>query len=382
LTNVYGYTRGFDTFRDFLSESERQDNLLGELRSFIENHETLFDIAKPINDRLRLLQTHFDEIVTSGRPNVEKTPAAADIDGAALDWLNDGVSEPFFLWLHYMDPHTVFDPADGHLKQFTDRSIPARRRIQLWRWMFDDQEKFRDDPQRLEDLVDLYDATIHEVDESVGRVVDYLRSNGLLENTLVVFTGDHGEEFLDHGDMGHGGYLYDTHLHVPLLVGSADGGPKTSHGTVSHLDVPPTILEAVGIDIPDSFLGTSIWPAIHANAELNRDRIPIQAFRGPRTDVVDFDKGTLRLGFRTDERKFVMNFEGKLATSKGTPELYDLIQDPNETENIAPDCPGEVDEFVTVLESHMHSLRGLEGETDRVATSDAVERRLEDLGYK
>jgi len=381
LTEVYGYTRGFDTFRDYLRGSERKDSAFGKVRSVVENNELLFNIAKPINDRARILKTRVKTLIGADKAKAEKTPPAARIDAAGREWL-DRTDGPFFLWLHYMDPHTVFDPADQYLREFTDRSIPAGRRMKLWKWMFEAQDRFTENEQNLRDLIDLYDATIREVDASVGRVLDHLDSNDQVEETVVVFTGDHGEEFLDHGDMGHGGYLYDTHLSVPLLLKSPEVDAHTVDSTISHLDLPPTILDAADVPAPSSFLGRSIWPEILSGEYTDRGPIPLQAFRGPRTDVVEFDQGTLRIGFRTPEDKYIMNFEDDLSVSDGWAELYDLSADPREHSSLAAEEGAAIERYNEQCRSHMGTLNGIRGATEELATSDAVEERLEDLGYK
>ncbi len=171
---------------------------------------------------------------------------ADQVTGRALDWLNEVPvpGQPFFLWLHYMDPHEPYSPqlapAAGPYSGRFLRSSGLVSTIMRGGLL---------DPADLDRLQRLYDGEILAFDRQLGRLVSYLRVRGLLQRTVVVVTADHGEEFLDHGGLGHGHTLFDELLHVPLLVRMPGGSPGLvpRETVLQSIDLYPTILALAGV---------------------------------------------------------------------------------------------------------------------------------------
>ena len=147
----------------------------------------------------------------------------------------------------------------------------------------------------LQHLKDLYDEEIGFVDAQLGALLGRLRRTGLLKSSLVILAADHGEEFLEHGDVKHCRNLFDTSLHVPLLVRIPATQPRVVASPVQNLDLVPTVLDYLGIDVPasHSFAGRSLRPEIEgrmaagdpicaAGEPAQRIGRPLQADRGPR----------------------------------------------------------------------------------------------------
>ena len=188
----------------------------------------------------------FDELVyLPPRPEGRRLPDAADVNAAVLSRVAS-LKPPFFLYVHYVDPHAPYSPArawnGGPLGDHFERRGPVEMSdLDPAKYMY------RPDPL-LRDALDLYDGEIRQADSGVGELLAGLRRRGLMERTLTVVTSDHGEEFQDHGRMSHGQSLYEEVLRVPLVV-HAPGliPPGGRHGAASLLDIVPTALSLLGV---------------------------------------------------------------------------------------------------------------------------------------
>ncbi|MCA9002663.1 MAG: sulfatase, partial [Planctomycetes bacterium] len=154
--------------------------------------------------------------------NVEVRNAEAT-SAAALEFLEGaGTEKPFFLFLHYFDPHAVYDPPQPFRRRFAaqpDREGGEGRTLFGTRehMMALRQGQLQLTPEWIGRAARLYDGEMAYTDAEIGRLLDRLGDMGLLENTIVVFTSDHGEEFLDHGNFEHGHTVFDELIHVPLV---------------------------------------------------------------------------------------------------------------------------------------------------------------------
>jgi arylsulfatase len=273
-------------------------------------------------------------------------PRAGEVVRRGLDWLSGMEEDPFFLYLHFMDPHDPYSPTSpfdalygwkpGEDMKMSFETLPE---------IMAGQEPVG--PGELSSLLSLYDGAITSMDDQVGRLLAALEERGLLENTLVVFVADHGEEFIDHGGLGHEHTLYQELIHVPMIL----AGPGVRAGTiitepVSLVDLAPTLLEGLGLAFPAPVEGLSLWGAVgRAEPAPVRDifmeetyvglRSPVHAFRAVRD-------GDAKLIGRT----FQASGEGRWSW-----ELYDLAEDPGETRNLAVAMPERVIDLRRRLES-------------------------------
>ncbi len=175
---------------------------------------------------------------------------------AALAWIDRSAkksSQPFFAYLHLMDVHSPYEPPARYAKLFAadeDGSLvyhngPAP-----------DLSK-----PDLDFTVALYDAQIRYLDDLVDELLNGLQERGLLENTVVVLTADHGDEFLEHGGLGHGTSVYGELLRVPLILSFPpllEPGRRVEHLT-QHIDLAPTLLDLLGLAQPSSFRGSNLF---------------------------------------------------------------------------------------------------------------------------
>ncbi len=158
----------------------------------------------------------------------------------ALRWLDrpDRPAEPFFLWLHLFDPHEPYEPPEPYRSRYPDHP---------------------------------YAAEVAYTDSLVGDFRRALEERDLLESSLLVLTGDHGEGLGHHRESFHGFFIYDSTVHIPLIVRVPFGdlGGRVVEQTVSHVDLLPTILEAVGATVPESAQGHSLLPLMLGMEEVH-----------------------------------------------------------------------------------------------------------------
>lgn len=286
----------------------------------------------------------------------------------AIDWMDHREKEkPFFLYLSHKAVHAEFAPAKRHLGKYADKPIafpPSFRTSdqpvkgkQNFDFDVEHPEKRKEplrgdtyygtgrppDWQKMQreswhgvdymyhgaisfpDFYRRYCETLLAVDESVGAVLDYLDKNGLAESTLVIYMGDNGFSFGEHGliDKRH---FYEESAKVPFLIRCPElfGGKGRPNAMIQNIDVAPTILEAAGLKSPDHFQGQSILPLLTGKQVAWRDRIFYEYYW-----EFDFPQTPTMHGVRTDRYKLI-RYHGVWDTN----EFYDLQEDPNEMNNL------------------------------------------------
>ena len=192
-------------------------------------------------------------------------PSSPEVIDAAADWLDErasaGDDDPFFLFVHLFDVHDPYHPPEPYYSLFADGyegEIDGRRVTTR------DSPVVGDMPARdLERLVSLYDGAIRFVDSEIGRLLAKLEKLGLKQNTLVVVTADHGEEFFEHGHKTHRRQVYLESISVPLILRWPAGLPSAGRvvqGNVGLVDVTPTLYAAAGVRSPVPTLGVDLLP--------------------------------------------------------------------------------------------------------------------------
>jgi arylsulfatase A-like enzyme len=180
---------------------------------------------------------------------------ANDVADRAIDILDRFGDRPFFLFLHFYDPHWHYDPPDSTRGLFAG----AYAGSMTGRWGdFSKRDRGSVSPQDLQHLLDLYDGEVRYTDDELGRVLDHMKARGLDRNTLVVATSDHGEEFLEHGAWEHQRTLYEEVVRIPLILRAPGAAPRREPQQVSLLDVAPTVLEWAGAEALPGAQGRSL----------------------------------------------------------------------------------------------------------------------------
>lgn len=324
----------------------------------------------------------FDEYT---RINQGGNPHTAIISGElsdlAVSWLDRNESgadrKPFFLFLHYFDPHFLWmDHQDQNLTgDYKGQLSPATSIGALFKL----RKQFT--PEDVEFLKNLYREEIAFTDRQVGRVVEKLRSLGLEENTLIVLTADHGEEFMEHKSLTHGRSLYDEVLHVPLIFYLSEKiKPRRFDVRVDLLDIMPTILDLSCEHAPDpAWEGRSLMRLmLNDNAGLPpRNLFSELSYVSAKGRKISPDLISVRSG----RYKLIRNRRRK------TYALYDIESDPGEKMDISGENSKVVEELAGKIrfleEAHARQERALSnpGKSPEAAVSEEEVKKLKSLGY-
>ena len=274
----------------------------------------------------------FDTFDEDFATSIENVGAATDLQRSApevtarfLGWLRDTGGQRFFAFVHFYDPH-----------------MPR--------------------PQG-------YDPEVSVVDESLGEINNFLRESHLLETTDIVLTSDHGEGLGEHGEEGHGFFVYDSTLHVPLIIrpaGSAGRRGKRIGRQVSLVDLMPTILDRLRIQIPPSVQGRSLWPLL-SDHPVPEAPLYSECFV-PQLHFGWSPLESLRLG----KYKYI---------EAPRPELYDIVEDPGEARNLYTQRPTVAKEYRNDLFAFMNQYgAGTRARKPKPTDTDTA-RKLLSLGY-
>lgn len=297
--------------------------------------------------------------------NVDVRPARSTTE-AALEWIQSQAGdEPFFLLVHYFDPHCVYAPPA------TFRERWAAPQDQTTDWTFGTREQMvairtgqltptADTIQRARKL---YDGEVAYFDAEVGRLSDQLRKLRTAEDVVIALTSDHGEEFLEHRGFEHGHTLFEELVRVPLVL-NAPGrlGSAVVDEPVRHVDLAPTLLELCDLPVPPQFVGRSLVPMARGEDDAPRGTLAHGNFwRAPLTSW-------------TSGRWKLIEQEG------AAPLLFDLSVDPWERTDRSKDAPeelGRLRDELAAVRAGMAALRS----GDAADLDAATRAKLSGLGY-
>jgi arylsulfatase A-like enzyme len=297
-------------------------------------------------------------------------------------WLRRGPRVPFFLWIHQYKPHTPYAPAFSFERAWNvQRSgiVPTAKEldgINMGELTMSDAD--------LEHIVSLYDAEIAFTDHLLARVFDALERQGLMSNTLIVFTADHGESLYDRsGYFGHGDKLYEEEIIVPLFFyapGLLDR-PSVVERTVESIDIAPTILDLLDLPPESSFQGVSLRPLLVRGSVRSEGADTWHGDSGESTETSYAYSGRDRPAFAIAKYSRMVRRSGLkyVENDDGTEELYDLLSDPGETQNLISTEPERAVELRKILRRWDESLPSVrEGEYE---LDEESIRMLRTLGY-
>src|SRR6266849_3071237 len=289
-----------------------------------------FDFYYDHFDFNRLQESNLEEMERPGN-------LVADV---TLDWLSKNYSKKFFLWMHLYDPHYPYRPPAPY------------------------GEEYKDSP---------YDGEIAFADAQVGRLIRFLKSKGLYANTLIVLSGDHGEGLGEHGEKTHGFFIYNATLHVPLIIhlpsghapGDASRGVMPDH--VSLANLMPTVLQTLKVNVPSQVQGHNLLLLMKKVEPVEARSLYAETFL-PR---LHFNWSELR-GAETANYHFI---------DAPTPELYDLVKDPGETQNLYPEKKAVAEEMRARLAAMIRQYSAGQELAEKTGLDPALMERLKSLGY-
>lgn len=337
LSSYFGYGRGYDLFRDLKS--------LGESR--YTRSTTKMRVKRKVRGFLNLIDR--TPLITFWRNYIrflfEGLPYATGVEtneAVMNSLLNLNKAErKLFLWIHYMDPHAPYICPPDLMEKFQFKSINFLRQLMLWGKMKHGVKKVN--KHELSELVNLYKAELRCIDYTIRKLLDNLKEvNITRRNTYFIITSDHGEEFGEHGGFEHGFKLYDELLHVPLIISGPNINKQIIQDPVSLIDLPPTILDLINVKKPSTFRGESLLPLV------NREERKENNYKGIISEAIEAD-GVRGYSYRTREWKYIL-----LLSKKGKKEeLYNLVDDPNETVNLSEEGLKNLEEFREKIFTHI-----------------------------
>ena len=244
-------------------------------------------------------------------------PKAERVTERALEEVRSVKGRPFFLFVHYFDPHWDYDPPPPFDTRFTGPYAGALtgKYKSFSEFALPDRPLPAADVQH---LVDLYDGEIAYTDSQIGRLLEGLDQDGVAGRSVVVVVSDHGEEFKEHGSLGHGRNLYDEVTRVPLIVTDfrQSGGGRRVQEQVRSIDVFPTLCALAQVLPPRGIQGESLVPYLTQGSPGSRPAI---------SETIRFD--AYRKSYRQPGAKLIVGLENN------SREYYDLKSDPSEHEN-------------------------------------------------
>ena len=334
LAARYGFHQGFDVYDDYSAIPRNGENLTG---------------------------------ITSKR-------LIASASSLLDDWAANDRQQPFFFFLHMWDVHELYNPPSPHDKTFDPSYAGDFTSADLF---YRTPEEGAINEVDVEHVVALYDGELRYTDSQIARLLDKLEEMGEIDNTLVVFTADHGEEFLDHDDFGHMNTLYDEVIRVPLIFrfpGRVPRGKRVG-GMVRLLDVAPTILSLVDVETSPGEFGTlTTGAAFH-------DLSPAfsqEAGNEPQNLVAlgDLEWTAGRASVRTNQSKLVINTNTQEAV-----EFYDLASDGAEQQNVLAEQGEAAAALLATWRDWNSRFTRINLGPERRSLGKELEDKLKSLGY-
>ena len=363
---------------------------------FGKNHLFLYDQLEEVWDELHeICLGNYDDHPKSKHSHsafaLEDDHAyniTARLADEALDFIDRSSEDPFFCWVNWQDPHpaftcpepyaSMFDPADVSLPpNWCQETEKKPRKLENWRA----NSRARDCSEaQARKAIAMYMGQCRYVDDQVGRIMAHLEQTGRLENTLVVFLSDHGEFLGDYGVFHKLPLFYESLTRTPVIMRYPTGtvSPFVFDGLVEQVDLAPTILEALGLDVPQSMVGRSLHPQLLCGDGTGRDTVLVEAglqmptppgpipgahhkapeapnSHGPGAMVSD---GRFKLSMYTDDCH----------------ELYDLKTDPHEAHNLYGQ-PQHAKTQMRLMETFMQRTLGTGVRATGQWTADCIDMR-------
>jgi len=295
-------------------------------------------------------------------------------------------SSPFFNFMFYLEPHSPYQPNKKTANQLLPADVSHRQALNI-NWRPNDYYvgKSKLTAKDFKVLTDLYDAEIVGTDERIGKNIKALEEAGILDDTIVVIAGDHGENFGDHGLVGHGYGLHDSLVRVPLIIRYPKRFPAGTriNDQVQVQDLVPTLLELAGVDLKQ-------YPKLSQNRSLLPEKMSSEPRKWTFSEHIRPSRETFyelakkypnfnptryvqdRRSIRGDGWKYV-------SVTDGSKELYDLSQDADENKNLAETKPEKAKELHAYLDDNL-PMSGSEGATV-MEMDDLTLKHLRSLGY-
>jgi len=292
-----------------------------------------------------------------------------------LTWIEENKENHFFVFLHTYDVHR-YDPPEEYygtlMPEYNgnlEKGIPLAKKLQNireveFRNSLDDSDKDR--------ITSIYRETLLYVDHWLGKLFENLEHNGLLKNTIVIFTSDHGEEFFEHGRTGHGYTNFKEQLNIPLIIYHPDIPAGKRKEMVGLIDLPPSVAEMLGLSCPRIWQGKSFFQILKGRKQDGFELNFAENGHAPRKSVE-----TLRW-------KLIRTYKSKEDFSKGhTDQLFNLINDPQELTDLSKTRAKVFKTMKKLLEEWIGGNDKRKNNFDiiKIELNPKVKKQLNQLGY-
>jgi arylsulfatase A-like enzyme/Flp pilus assembly protein TadD len=322
-----GYIVG--EFNQTLAELMRQNGFVtgAVISSFV------LDSQFGLNQGFDVYEDKFVRPIPSTYHNERRGDETSSFAKAFLDKYH---KKPFFLFVHYYDPHDLYNPPEPFATLFKDN---------------------------------LYAGEIAFVDTCIGEVIQKLKELGLYESTLIIVTADHGESLGEHKEKTHGYFIYQSAIHVPLII-RLPGGPKgkTVSDNAGLIDIVPTVCSLLDIAVPPEVTGKSLLPYLRGNITPKNEERYIYC---ESLEATQYGCNPL-LGIVNNNWKYIHTTRA---------ELYDLDKDPNEQVNLVTELDKRARLLQGQLDLILEQQKAADNSSKNVALSRETRKRLESLGY-
>jgi len=294
--------------------------------------------------------------------------SAEHLTELSTDWIASNTNRDFFLWIHYFDPHTPYDPPESYRNHLSDELAAKAGDPDLSTAVRNGFKVFNAEERKALPL--LYRGEVLHLDDHIGKLMKSLKELGIYEESLIIFASDHGEEFWEHGGFEHGHSLYNEILRVPLILklpGKKEG--KHIDEMVSLESIAPTVLELSGVELRNEQLQSgTLVPLLKKLKWNNKSLVAVSTrFYDPL------------IGLLFDQYKYVQS------PATGKEKLYDLDKDPGETESIVasiPDKAAEAAKMLSDFRKEAEELRKKMGvQNESAGFNEETEELLRSLGY-
>lgn len=300
-------------------------------------------------------------------------PPSSEVHQGIVEWLDEiesqGEDRPLFLYVHTLDPHAPYAPPEDLRERFApDVDDPKAGTLEFMQRAYG--EKGAERRRLVGMLPPLYDAEVAANDRSFGRLLDVLRERNLYDDALLVFVSDHGEEFDEHGFLGHGNNLHGESLNVPLLIKwpGQSTGRRVAH-RAQHVDLVPTVLAHLGLEAPEGvdLPGLDLARLVAAAGDSVPERSAISHLDYEERRALSVVRGDWKL------------IEPRSAKAGRHPLLYQVTEDPDELRNLQEERPVRAGWLASLLREISRTGESLEaGET---VLDEETRKSLEALGY-
>jgi arylsulfatase A-like enzyme len=355
-SSEYNYDRGMDSMFDAgATSSDKQ--LKQIVRERLDHDGILYQ---------SLLKGYHltDDIIVNLRGRETRFVRAESLISQLKEWIQDQSTE-WFAWLHPMDTHAPYEAPDTYQVQYLDEPISRRHSQKIAQKAVHHPEDLNESEWKTQQR--LYKSECAYLDDKLGDLFTYI-SQKVDDNTLIVFTADHGEMHGEHGLGGHPQRFWEEVIHVPCAISAPDNKDTKITGQISLVDLPPTILALAGIDTPTEWVGKNIYPSanvvnperefvfIDVGAELNRNLVAVR---------------------RADNWKLLRHHEdGELLLDLDSNPIEDPSKDKQENESdVYQSLTNAVDAHLDAMDEDRNKKR------EAVEDEEMIEEHLKELGY-